>query len=217
MSIQSVQSSSYLLSQLTASSSTTSSTSSQNSFDSALANLFAAIQSGDTTGAQKYLAQVQKLESSTSNTTSGTTVESTSPLGKFLAAAATALSNNDISSAQSALKTLENTKPTGSTATVAQLAATSVELSDVAKGVLQLFNAIGSGNQSDAQSAYDSVSSQFYANSSSSSTSSTSDSFTTLLSQIGGALTSNDMTAAQAAMDSFLSSLSAGSMVNTSA
>jgi len=224
MSIQSVLSTSSLFNELSSTSSTSSSStataSSQNSFDTALANLFTAIQNGDTSSAQSYLAQVQKLEPSNA--------DSSSPLGTFLSSVSSALSNDDISSAQTALTTLENTTPTGSTLTVGQMAATSVELSDVATGVLQLFSAISSGNTSEAQSAYDSLTSIFGSDSSSSSsstdtsstsssTSSSSESFTTLLADIGGALSTNDISSAQTAMDTYLQSLSAGSIVSTQA
>jgi E3 ubiquitin-protein ligase DOA10 len=92
--------------------------------------------------------------------------------------------------------------------------------------VLSLFSAISSGNVTDAQSAYDSLTSLLNStDSSSTSTSSTSDSassstatsFKNLLAQIGSALSSGNVTNAQDALDGFLQSLSTGSLVSATA
>lgn len=94
MSISGISGSS-LFSELSSSSvSSSSNTTSQSSFQSALKDLMTAIQSGDTTDAKKYLAQVEQLTPSNAS--------SNSPLGQFISSVSTALQNNDISSAQSA-------------------------------------------------------------------------------------------------------------------
>jgi hypothetical protein len=99
---------------------------------------------------------------------------------------------------------------------------------------MSLFSAISNGDTSGAQSAYDSLTSLLLSNdsSTSSSTSATSSSstdnttstsnsstttFTKLLSEIGTSLSSGDINGAQSSLDSFLSSLSSGSLVNTTA
>jgi hypothetical protein len=87
--------------------------------------------------------------------------------------------------------------------------------------VLDLFSAFGSGDVIDAQSTYDSLTSLLHSmdNSLSSSTSisSCNISFSSLLSQIGSALSSGNISTAQNALDSFLSSLSSGSLVSATA
>jgi hypothetical protein len=91
--------------------------------------------------------------------------------------------------------------------------------------VLNLFSAISAGDVSGAQSAYASLTS-LLGSSDSATTNATSNavdsstsgsSFDNLLSQSGSALGSGDITAAQSALDGFLQSLSAGSIVNAAA
>lgn len=125
MLISSLQNASSLFTELSASSSSaassSSSSSSQSSFDSALTNLMSAIKSGDSTDAKTYLAQVEKL--APSNT------DANSPLGEFLSSVSTALGDNNIAGAQSALTTLE-TYATPSTASTSSTAATSSTTGD---------------------------------------------------------------------------------------
>ena len=94
--------------------------------------------------------------------------------------------------------------------------------------MLNLFSAVGSGNLSDAQSAYDSLTSLLFssANTSSSATTAASSdtssssaytSFLQLLSEIGSALSSSNIGSAQTALGNFLTSISSGSLVNATA
>jgi len=208
MLISGLQSSSLFSELATSSTSSTSSSSasSGNSFDSALTSLMAAIKSGDSTDAKKYLTEVEKLAPSNA--------DSNSPLGEFLSSVSTALSDNNIAGAQSALTTLETyATPSSDSATSA-----------LTQDVLSLFSAINSGDLTSAQTAYDKVTSLLDTASSSSSTSSASSnnststaSFTSLLKEIGSALGSGNVNTAQTALDNFLASLSAGSLVSASA
>jgi hypothetical protein len=192
-----------------------------------------AIKSGDSTDAKTYLAQVEKL--APSNT------DANSPLGEFLSSVSTALGDNNIAGAQSALTTLE-TYATPSTASTSSTAATSSTTGDTSNSsgisalgqdVLSLFSAISSGDETGAQSAYDSLTSLLSSSdssatdatstsassssTSSSSTSGSSTSFSSLLSEIGSALGTGDVTSAQTALDNFLTNLSSGSLVNATA
>jgi ribosomal protein S20 len=227
MLISGIQSSSSLLTELNASSvSSTSSNNNQNAFDTALKELFSAVESGDTEDAQTYLTQVQQLTPSNA--------DANSPLGQLLSTLSTDLSNNDISSAQSALQTFQSQAPpplasTDSTSSTTSGSSSSDTLSELAQDVVSLFSAISSGDLSSAQSAYDDLtslllgSSSTSTDSSSSSTSSTDSSsssdssFSSLLQNIGKALSSGDIDSAQNALNSFLQSLSSGSLISTSA
>lgn len=229
MLISSLQSSS-LFSELAASSTSSTSSSSAsngNSFDGALTSLMSAIKSGDSTDAKKYLAEVEKLAPSNA--------DSNSPLGEFLSSVSTALSDNNIAGAQSALTTLEtyatpstsassSTADTSSTSGTSDSSTSDSATSALTQDVLSLFSAINSGDLTRAQTAFDKVTSLLDSASSSSSTSSTSSnsststaSFTSLLKEIGSALNSGNVNTAQTALDNFLASLSAGSLVSASA
>jgi hypothetical protein len=178
-----------------------------------------AIQSGNSTDAQKYLAKVEKLEPSN--------VSSNSPLGEFLASVSTALSDNNIAGAQSALTTLEtyavpSTATTSSTSDASSTSSSSgASISALGQDVLSLFSAIRDGDTSTAQSAYDSLTSLLDSSTSSSSSgtssssSSSGTSFSSLLAEIGSALSSGNISSAQTALDNFLTNLSSGSLVNT--
>lgn len=220
--ISSLQSTNSLFTYLSTSSSSLTSagySSSLNSFDSALTNLMSAIKSGDSTAARKYLAQVEKLSSSN--------LSSNSPLGEFLSSVSTALSNNNMAGAKSALTTLETYAiPSGSNSAASVSSdgsdSSTSGTSAMAQDVVNLFSAINSGNSTDAQSAYDALTSLLNTNASSSSSSTSSassgtDSFQKLLAQIGSALGSGNVKAAQSALDSFLQNLSSGSLVSTTA
>jgi len=223
MMISGLQSSSLFSELATSSTSSTSSSSasSGNSFDSALTSLMAAIKSGDSTDAKKYLTEVEKLAPSNA--------DSNSPLGESLSSVSTALSDNNIAGAQSALTTLETYATPSTTAASSTTDTSSTSSSDSAtsaltQDVLSLFSAINSGDLTSAQTAYDKVTSLLDTASSSSSTSSASSnnststaSFTSLLKEIGSALGSGNVNTAQTALDNFLASLSAGSLVSASA
>jgi ribosomal protein S20 len=224
MQISGLQNTSSLFSELAANStSNTSSTSfnsggGNNAFGTALSGLMSSIKSGDTSDAQKYLAQLQQLSPSNA--------DSSSPLGKFLTSVSSALASGNISAAQTALTTLQSTPAPGSATSASTTSGDSTAgISQMGTDVLKLFSAISSGNIQDAQSAYDSLTSLMTSASdstssnSTSSTSSTSsgNSFDALLAQIGTSLSSGNMTTAQSTLDGFLQSLSAGSLVNASA
>jgi hypothetical protein len=211
----------------------------QGSFASDLANLVTSIQSGNASNAQEYLTKVEKLVPSI--------VDSKGPLGTFLSGVSSALSNNDISSAQAALSTFENRRAPGSTSGSGTTASTPPASSSggsttnaLGQDVLNLFTAIGSGNLQGAQSAYDQVTSLLLGGSSGSSSSpiskpsvasttspastglssgsaATGASFVALLSQIGSALSTGDIDTAQTAVDSFLQTLTSGSLVGATA
>jgi trimeric autotransporter adhesin len=226
MSISGIQGNSSLLSELSTSSLNSSSSTStgKNAFNSALTNLFSAIQSGDTASAQKYMSQVQQLSPSNA--------DSSSPLGQFLSTVSSALQNNDISTAQSALTTLESQAASSSATSGTSSSTSSGALSSFTQDLVSLFSSISSGDLSGAQSAYDQLTSLLFGSSTSSSSSSTSstdtstssssstsgeNSFAGLLKQIGSALSTGDISSAQSALDSFLQSLSSGSLVSTTA
>ena len=222
MLISGLQSSNSLLDSLASTSQSTSSTSNQNSFDTALSNLISAIQSGDTTSAEKYLAQVQQLTPANA--------DSNSPLGQFISSVSSALDSNDISAAQTALTTLESQPaPSNVQGPPPPSDSSSSTTSEYIQDIVSLFSAISSGDLSGAQSAYDSLTSLMQSNAASSTTSSTDTStssssstsdgaaLASLLQQIGTALSSGDISSAQTSLDSFLKSLSTGSLVSASA
>jgi hypothetical protein len=134
----------------------------QSFFSSNLANLVSAIQSGNTTTAQQYLTRIEKQAPAH--------VNSNSPLGQFFLSVSSALSNDDISGAQTALTVFENqTAPASASATSTRTTPTSestpapspapassgaVSAFTLGQDVLSLFTAIGSGDLKGAQSAY---------------------------------------------------------------
>ncbi len=198
----------------------------------ALTGLFSSIKSGYTSDAKKSLPKVEKLtNSNTSSTTS-----SNNPRSEFLSRVCTALSDNNIAGAQSALTTLKTYAISSTSASTSTSANSSTAtgsssnpgISPIGQDLLNLFSAISSGNLTSAQSAYDSLTgllnSTDNSSSSSASTSSTGTasnssptSFSSVLSQIGSALSSGNVNSAQPALDSFLSDLSSGSLVNATA
>ncbi|MGB6687533.1 MAG: hypothetical protein WBE76_06800 [Terracidiphilus sp.] len=138
----------------------------QPSFGSDLRGLVSAIQSGNSSGAQQFLSQIQKFVSTNAN--------SNSPLSQFLSSVSSALSNNDIAGAQSALATFQSQRshgPAAGTGTngtggtpganggTTTGGATGGATATLGQDVLALFTAIGSGNLQNAQSAYDNVTS----------------------------------------------------------
>lgn len=226
MSISAIQSS-MLFSQLSSASATSSSssTSGQNAFGTALDNLMNAIQSGDTTSAQKYLAQVEQLSP---NKTNGS-----DPLGTFLTSVESALSNNDIKAAQTALTTLESSTAANGTDQTSLSSMDSSSLSELGSDLLSLFSAVSNGDLSGAQTAYNNLTSLLGTSSSSSSSdtsstastdsssssssSSSTNFFTKMLTEIGTALNNGDVSGAQAILNAFAAGLSSGSLMNTSA
>ncbi len=131
----------------------------RHSFGRDLHRLESAIQSGNTSGAQQALTAIQKLVPANAN--------STSPVSQFLSGVTTALSNNNIAGAQTALATFESVRrgPVATPAPVAPIAAAPVvtpaasQANGLGQDVLSLFTAIGSGNVEGAQAAYDTVTS----------------------------------------------------------
>jgi hypothetical protein len=228
MSISGIQSST-LFAEVSASSAPSPANSSRvglNGFDTAVSGLMSSIKSGDTSDAQSYLAQAQKLSPST--------IDPNSPLGAFLSSVSSALSNDNISGAQSVLSALEiNAAPDSTTISALFTAPSSTlstgsdgnsSISDLGQDVIGLFSSIRSGDLTGAQSAYgsltsllDSANSALIDSASSVSGSSGSPSVSSLLSRIGSALNSGDMTTAQSSLDGFMTSISSGSLVNATA
>lgn len=224
MQISNLQGSSSLFAGLSASSASptpsalsasNTSSSIQEQYDSALAALMSSIRSGNTADAGKYLAELQQL-SPPGNSIS-------SPLTEFLSTTSTALSNNNIAAAQSALTTFE-TETASSSAQTGD--STNSTISTLGQDVLSLFSAISSGDVTDAQYAYQSLTGLLNAgNGSSASTdantastgSSRANPFNNLLSEVGTSLSSGNIGIAQSALDGFLQSLSSGSLVNATA
>jgi hypothetical protein len=158
----------------------------RSSFGSDLRGLVSAIQSGNASGAQQYLSQIEKVVPANAN--------SNSPLSQFLSSVSSALSNNDIAGAQTALTAFQSRRShgaeggTGTTGTGTNgtgtngAGGTSGAIGSTTTGggtggatatlgqdVLALFTAIGSGNLQSAQSAYDTVTSILLSGSSGSS------------------------------------------------
>jgi hypothetical protein len=138
----------------------------QPSFGRDIRGLVSAIQSGNASGAQQFLSQIQKFIPANTN--------SNSPLSQFFASVASALSNNNIAGAQSALAAFQSqhshgaaggtgTNGTGSASGAnggtTTGGATGGATATLGQDVLDLFTAIGSGNLQSAQSAYDTVTS----------------------------------------------------------
>jgi hypothetical protein len=215
----------------------------RHSFGRDIRGLVSAIQSGNTSGAQQFLSQIQQIYPPGAN--------SNSPVSQFLTGVAGAFANNDIAGAQAALATFQNQRShgpaggTGANETGGTPGAAGGGATDAAatfgQDVLALFTAIGSGNLQNAQSAYDTVTvlllggaagstptTAATAAASGSGSGATASSattvespanapFTSLLAQIGSALSTGDIDSAQTAVDSFLQSLSAGSVVGAAA
>jgi hypothetical protein len=219
----------------------------RHSFGRDVRGLVSAIQSGNASGAQQFLTQIQKIFPANAN--------SNSPLSQFLTGVASALANDDIAGAQSALATFQSqrghgavggvgTNGTGANGTGGTPGAAGDTTAGVATGgtatfgqdVLALFTAIGSGNLQSAQSAYDTVTSLLLSGSAPTAASTNAPApsgaassaappatttvgssanapFASLLAQIGSALSTGDIDSAQTAVDTFLQSLSAGSVV----
>jgi hypothetical protein len=188
------------------------------------------LKSGNSAAAKKDLAQVEKLAPSN--------IASNSPLGEFLSSVSTALSDNNIAGAQSALTTLETymvpstgaANSTSSTSSTDSSTSGNNGISALGQDVLSLFSAISSGDVTGAQSAYDSLTSLLNStdsttsssstdstSSSSTSSNSSTTSFSRLLAEIGSALSSGNVSSAQSALDSFLTNLSSGSLVSATA
>jgi hypothetical protein len=199
MQISGYQNTTTLFDALSSSSTSSSSSSTQTALSNALTGLLTSIQSGDTADAKKYLAEAKQLSPSD--------LDSGSALGKFYSSVTTALGNNDISGAQTAVTKLEKAYGTSDSASTSTSASeSSYSLSSFGTGMQTLFSAIASGNTSDAQSSYDAISSMLTDdNTSSIDTSSTS--FTNFSAEIGAALKSGNINSVQAVVQSYFDSL----------
>jgi hypothetical protein len=212
----------------------------RNNFASDLRGLISSIQSGNTSDAQQYLTSIDKLVPSNANSNSplSTFLSSVSSAlsNNSISGAQAALTTFESQRGHGAAN---GAGATGSTAPAANSGGGTA--GTLGQDVLSLFTAIGSGDLQGAQSAYDTVTSLLLGGSSgaltsavatgSSSSSSTSAatpvaptgsssggaSFTSLLAQIGSALSTGDINTAQTALDGFLQSLSAGSLVGATA
>lgn len=180
--------------------------------------LFNAIKSGDLTAAQtayqQLLANAPSSSSTGSTSASSTSASSGSssssssanPLQQLLDQLGTALQSGDISSAQTALSSFLANAPGGS-------GGNGGDQSTTGKAISSLFSAIQSGDLSTAQSDYATVSALLSGTGSTtvtgSGTSATGgtgqDSFQQLISQIGTALQSGDISSAQSALSQFQS------------
>jgi hypothetical protein len=190
------------------------------SYDDTLASLFSSIASGDTENAEKYLAAVKQYPAAQSNDTS-------TPLGSFLASVTDSLGNGDIAEAQSALQTLQSystssTAETTTTATGASLE-TSYSASSFGTNVFTLANAISSNDLDEALNSYNDLTElisndSFLSSSGELGESLSEDTSTTVqFQQIGSSLEAGNITSAQMALDGFLTSLSAGSLISAKA
>ena len=175
--------------------------------------LFNAISSGDLTAAQTAYQQLlanAPSSSSTSSATSSSTTGATSsssanPLQQLLDQLGTALQSGDISSAQSALASFQANAPSG-------VGSSGGDQSTTGKALSSLFSAIQSGDLTSAKSDYATVSALLSGSNSSGGTTSSSatngtaqDPFQQLISQIGTALKSGDISSAQSALSQFQS------------
>ena len=218
-----LQSTTIHLTQLSLTSTSISSTRIQGSAEGELSSLISAIKSGDTADAQNCLADLKMV--STAN------ADPSSPLGAFLATVTNALGSYNIAGAQSALATLESTTgpriaPVESTAALSLMPSkrSSQGVSAMGQDLLSLSKAIDSGDTASAQSAYGSLSSLLEGSGASDSNygdllgnSSESGSLYSLMTQIGSALSTGNLTCVQGTMDKFMQNLSSGSLVSTTA
>lgn len=177
--------------------------------------LFNAIKSGDLTAAQAAYQQVlanAPSSSGTSSTTassgSSTSSSAANPLQQLLDQLGTALQSGDISSAQTALSSFLASAPSGAGGNGGPTG----DQSTTGKAISSLFSAIQSGDLTTAQSDYATVSALLSGSGDTSGSAGTSattgtgqDSFQQLISQIGTALQSGDISSAQSALSQFQS------------
>jgi hypothetical protein len=189
------------------------------SYDDALASLFTSIAAGDTETAQTALAAVKQFPAAQS--------DASSPLGSFLASVSDSLDSGDIADAQSALKTLKTYTVSNANDETSNSESTSLETSysttTFGENVFNLSSALGSQNLNDAIDSYNDlttlVTNQSFLSSSTDLAERLADDApaTTQLLQIGSSLEAGNITSAQMALDGFLASLSAGSLISAKA
>lgn len=195
----------------------------RNALEGELSTLIAAIKSGDTTDARNGLNGIKLLGAGS--------VDAASPIGAFLANVSNSLSTGNIIGAQQAVAVLEATAAPRVEAAqpAAPLRLTAGEragpaVNPLGQDLLSLFSAISSGDATSAQSAYGSLNSMMESNSSGKNDfgnafENTTESGTlyNLLSQIGVALNTGNITRVQGAVDNFMNNLSSGSLVSATA
>jgi hypothetical protein len=221
MLVSGLQSRSSLLTDL-APSLATSSVTGTGSYDNALGALFSSITSEDLGSAKKALTRVEQLAPSSSY--------SNSALDAFLSSVSSSLANDSLSGAQTALDTLKNY--TASSAAEADGTVTpqsnnnnssDASTSSLSQDVFNLATAIDTGDMSGARASYDSLSSSLsdgvcgFSSSETDFDMSDGYSITSQLQGIQSALDTNNVSTARMALDTFLTSLSAGSLVNVKA
>lgn len=189
-------------------------------FDDALGSLFKSIASGDTESAQTALASVKQFPAAQSD-------EST-PLGSFLVSVSDSLGNGDIAEAQSALQTLQTYKQNTAASAAAgssdsSTMETSYATSVFGQNVFNLSNALSGKNLDGAIDAYNNLAELVTSNSFLNSSTDLAERLssdapaTAQLQQIGSSLEVGNVNTAQLALDAFLSSLSAGSLITAQA
>lgn len=189
------------------------------SYDDALGSLFSSIDSGDTEGAQSALATVQQLSTAQQ--------DSSSPLGSFLDSVTESLGNGNIAEAQSALQTLQTytqaTAATPTTSSDSSAMETSYAASVFGENVFNLSSALNGQNLDGAIDAYNNLAELVSSNSFMSSSTDLAERLssdapaTAQLQQVGSSLEAGNVTSAQMALDGFLASLSAGSLITAQA
>jgi hypothetical protein len=191
--------------------------------DGELSSLISAIKSGNTAEAQGSLTELQMMGQ--------TNVNADSALGTFLASVSASLSSYNIAGAQKALGVFEassaqRVEPVSpsSTLMLAPSAASGPGVGTFGQDLLSLFSAIHSGDTASAQSAYGSLSSLLESSGGSSGgygnlsgSSAESGSLYGLMTQIGAALNTGNLTRVQSTMDQFMQNLSSGSLVSATA
>lgn len=189
-------------------------------FDDALGSLFRSIASGDTESAQSALASVKQFPAAQS--------DASSPLGSFLVSVSDSLGNGDIAEAQSALQTLQTyTQNTAASAAAGSSDSSTMETSYATsvfgENVFNLSNALSGKNLDGAIDAYNNLAELVTSNSFLSSSTDLAERLssdapaTAQLQQIGSSLEVGNVNTAQLALDAFLTSLSAGSLITAQA
>jgi hypothetical protein len=196
----------------------------RNSLEGDLSGLVSAIKSGDTVEARSCLAELHMI--------SATNVDPASPIGIFLANVTNSLTSFDIAGAQSALGALEATAAAPRVEPAASSNALSLvpsqrlgpAISPVGKDLMTLFSAVSSGDTEGAQTAYGALSNLLDSGTANSSqygnlleSGAESGSLYSLMTQIGTALSTGNLSRVQGTMDQFMQNLSSGSLVSASA
>jgi hypothetical protein len=194
-----------------------------NSVDGELSSLISAIKSGNTAEAQGSLADLQMMGQ--------TNVNPDSALGTFLASVSASLSSYNISGAQKALGVFEASSAqrvapveSASALTLTPSAASGPGVGAYGQDLLSLFSAIQSGDATSAQSAYGTLNNLMESSGGSAgnfgnlfANGAESGSLYSLMTQIGTALNTGNLTRVQSTMDQFMQNLSSGSLVSATA